>query len=96
MRIAITTPTGNIGSRIVDELLAAGHSLTLLARDPSKLTPAVRSGTTVVQGTLDDALAITNAFTAADAAFLLIPPPAAVPDWRAWQESRCALQHRAQ
>lgn len=87
MRIAITTPTGNIGNRIVDQLIVGGHSLTLLARDPSKLTSSVRSGTTVVQGTLDDPSAVAKAFTAAEAAFLLIPPPAIVPDWRAWQEA---------
>jgi uncharacterized protein YbjT (DUF2867 family) len=87
MRILVTTPTGNIGSRIVDQLLAAGHSLTVLARDPSKLSDAVRSRATVVQGALDDGAAVATALTDANAAFFLIPPQMTEPNWRAWQES---------
>ena len=87
MRILITTPTGHIGSRIVDRLLASGHALTVLARDPQKLSDAVRSGVTVVHGALEDGEALHAALAGADSAFLLIPPPPpTIPDWRAWQE----------
>ena len=86
MRILVTTPTGNIGSRIVDQLLDAGHAVTLLARDPSKLPETVRTRTTVVQGALDDAAAVSKALTDVDTAFFLIPPQSTEPKWRAWQE----------
>ena len=39
--IVVTTPTGNIGSKILAPLLAAGESVRVIARDPSKLAPAV-------------------------------------------------------
>ena len=86
MRILVTTPTGNIGSRIVDHLLAAGHTLTVLARDPSKLSDAARSRAAVVQGALDDAAAVAKALTDIDTAFFLIPPQMTEANWRAWQE----------
>jgi uncharacterized protein YbjT (DUF2867 family) len=88
MRILVTTPTGHIGSRIVDRLLAAGHAVTVLARDPSKLSDAIRDKVTVVQGALEASRAVATALTGVDSAFLLIPPPApTTPDWRAWQQA---------
>ena len=48
MSIVIATPTGHIGSGIVERLLQAGESLTLLARSPEKLPETVRQGATVV------------------------------------------------
>ena len=86
MRILVTTPTGNIGSRIVDQLLVGGHALTLLARDPSKVSETVRSRVTVVQGALDDAAAVAQALTDVDTAFFLVPPQATEPKWRLWQQ----------
>lgn len=87
MRILVTTPTGNIGSRIVEHLLSAGHAITLLARDPARLSDAVRAQSTVVQGSLDDAAAVALALAGAEAAFLLVPPPGpSVTNWPVWQE----------
>jgi putative NADH-flavin reductase len=45
-KIAILGITGNAGSRIAHELLARGHSVTGIARDPSKT--AARPGLTLV------------------------------------------------
>lgn len=87
MRILVSTPTGNIGSRIVDQLIDTGHAVTLFARDPSKLTKSVRARSTVVQGALDDAAAVTTALTDIETAFFLIPPQSTEPKWRAWQEA---------
>jgi len=43
MAIAITTPTGNVGSKAVSLLLEQGAALTLLLRNPDELDPAVRN-----------------------------------------------------
>ncbi|MFK4084767.1 NAD(P)H-binding protein [Kribbella sp. NPDC020789] len=37
MRIAVTTPTGNVGQYVVRSLIRAGHVPVVLARDPGKL-----------------------------------------------------------
>ena len=84
MRIAIVTPTGNIGRPLVHELLEqGGHELVLLARDPSKLTDEQARGATVAQGDLTDEAFVTQATAGADALFWLCPPAFYVPDYRA-------------
>ncbi|MBC7842423.1 MAG: NmrA family NAD(P)-binding protein [Gemmatimonadaceae bacterium] len=85
MRILVTTPTGKIGSRILSNLLDSTHDLTVLARDPAKLTDAVRRRSSVVTGNLEDEKAVRLAVTGVDTAFLLVPPPGVtVTHWRAW------------
>lgn len=85
--ILVTTPTGHIGARVVDQLLADGtHTVRVLARDPARLAPAVRERADVRVGALDDGSALGDALAGVDTFFLLIPPPAPdVPDFRAWQ-----------
>lgn len=85
MRIAVTTPTGNIGSRVVEKLIEAGADLTLLARDPSRLPDDVRARATIRQGTLEDADFLREATAGADALFLLIPPHYTTDDWAGFQ-----------
>jgi len=87
MRILVTTPTGRIGSRIVETLIPSGHALTLLARDPNKLPAEVRAAARVLQGSLDEPDRLAAALDEADVAFFLIPPPSPeTPHWRHWQE----------
>lgn len=85
MRIAVTTPTGNIGSRVVEKLIEAGADLTVLARDPAKLPDDVRARATVRQGTLEDVGFVRAATAGADALFLLIPPTYTTDDWAGFQ-----------
>ena len=42
MKIAVTTPTGNVGRHVVAMLLRAGVRPTVLVRDPARLDPAAR------------------------------------------------------
>lgn len=85
MRIAITTPTGNIGRRLVHDLLDQGeHDLVLLARDPSKLAAEQARGAVVAEGDLTDERFVLEATSGADALFFLCPPAFGVPDYRAY------------
>ena len=55
MRIAITTPTGNIGRELTKRLLdQRGHELILLARTPDKLKKEQARGVKVVKADLGD------------------------------------------
>jgi uncharacterized protein YbjT (DUF2867 family) len=75
MRIAITTPTGNIGRKLVAELLAkGGHDLILVARHPEKLAAQRSLGVRVVQADLMNADAVVEATKGAEALFWLNPP----------------------
>ncbi|MGF7177682.1 NAD(P)-dependent oxidoreductase [Azospirillum doebereinerae] len=56
MNVALLGATGNAGSRILAELLARGHRVTAIARDPASLT--ARDGLTVKAGDVNDAAAL--------------------------------------
>ena len=43
MKIVVTTPTGRVGSLLAPLLVRAGVRPTLLARDASRIDPAVRA-----------------------------------------------------
>jgi uncharacterized protein YbjT (DUF2867 family) len=86
MSIAITTPTGHIGSRLVRRLLDAGADLTLLLRNPDKLDSSIRNRVKVQQGTLDDKDYVQRATAGAEALFWLTPGGMTATDVRAWYD----------
>lgn len=71
--IVTTTPTGNIGSQVVDRLLDANEQVRVIVRDPSRLRPTVRDRVEVVPGAHDDPEVVNKAFAGADAVFWLVP-----------------------
>ncbi len=72
--IVVTTPTGLIGSKLVEDLLAAGERVRVIARDPGKLAPAVRSRVEAVQGSSDDPTVLGRALAGAESLFHVVPP----------------------
>ncbi len=81
MKIAITAPTGHIGSKLVELLQEQGrHQLVLLCRDPSKVEKAVANGARVAQGDLRDPMYVVDATRGVDVLFWLTPPNNAVAD----------------
>src|SRR4028119_1297471 len=85
MRTAATTPTGNVGGRVVERLLESDAEVVVLARHPERLPEAVRARAQVRQGTLEDADFVHQATAGADALFLLVPPHATTDDWEGFQ-----------
>ncbi|MFE7311601.1 NAD(P)H-binding protein [Streptomyces sp. NPDC057555] len=75
--IVITAPTGQIGGRLLEILLAEapsrGEELRVIVRDPGKLPDAVRARVDVVTGSHGDAEVVDRAFAGADAVFWLVP-----------------------
>ena len=96
MRVAITTPTGNIGRELVRILQSeTDHGLTLLARDPAKLSAEVERGATVKRGDLLDSNFVVEATRRADVLFFLIPPNYTAEDFRGFQNQVTACGVRA-
>ena len=81
MSIVVTTPTGQIGSRVVERLLGAGAETAVLVRDPARLPAAVRERVTAHQGDLADVHALRAAMRGARALFLVVPPFMRTDDW---------------
>ena len=71
---AITGITGQVGGQLANELLAAGRPVRAVLRDEAKAAAWAARGCEVAHATMDDAAALTAAFTGADAAFVLLPP----------------------
>jgi nucleoside-diphosphate-sugar epimerase len=67
MRVFVTGATGWIGSATVDELLAAGHEVTGLARSDASAAAIQAKGAHVRRGDLDDLASIRAGAEAADA-----------------------------
>jgi uncharacterized protein YbjT (DUF2867 family) len=85
MRIAITTPTGNIGRRLTNLLLdEGGHDLVLLARSPDKLKQEQAKEARVVHGELGDAAYVKKATQGAEALFFLCPPNVGASKYRSY------------
>jgi len=84
MTIAIAAPTGHIGGRLVEKLLAAGADLTVLARNPDKLPEEVRRKAKVAQGNLEDRAFLEKATAGADTLFWLTPPNFGTPDLKGY------------
>lgn len=95
MRIAITTPTGNIGSKLTELLLADGdHELVLLARKPEKVADVATRGAEIEEGDLSDRAYVIRATQNVDSLFWVIPPDLSTKDaigyYRGLAENACA------
>jgi nucleoside-diphosphate-sugar epimerase len=69
MRYFITGGTGFIGGRLVKQLAAAGHSLTVLVRDPARATGLAALGVTLAQGDVTDRQSLYKPMEGVDGVF---------------------------
>jgi nucleoside-diphosphate-sugar epimerase len=53
-RFLVTGASGFIGGRLAQRLVESGHRVKLLARNPDKLAPSLRSNCDIVRGDLED------------------------------------------
>ncbi|MCP3063672.1 SDR family oxidoreductase [Myxococcus sp. K38C18041901] len=67
MKVFVTGATGWVGSRVVQELLTAGHQVLGLARSEDKAAGLARTGARVLLATLDDLGALADAARQSDA-----------------------------
>lgn len=74
MKIVVTTPTGNVGSLLAPLLVRAGVRPTLLARDATRIDPALRDACDVVEADQGDGDAVAAATRGADALYWVDPP----------------------
>jgi uncharacterized protein YbjT (DUF2867 family) len=72
--IVITTPAGNIGRQVLENLLDSGEHLRLIARDLSGIPAETRRRVQVIEGSHGDPAVADQAFDGADAVFWLTPP----------------------
>lgn len=78
MKVALIGPTGFVGSAVLKELLARGHEVIALARDPAKLE--AQKGLSVRQGDARQAAQVAAAVDGADAVVSAYNPGWSVPN----------------
>lgn len=72
--LVVTTPTGQIGSQLVQNLLAANETVRVIARHPDRLAAEVRAKVQTVQGSSDNEGVLIRALEGAESLFLVVPP----------------------
>lgn len=72
--IVVTAPTSNIGSQVLDRLLAEQAPVRVIVRDPSRLSAQILERVEVVEGSHSDRAVVDRAFQGADSVFWLVPP----------------------
>jgi uncharacterized protein YbjT (DUF2867 family) len=78
----VTAATGRIGNRVARGLLAAGHDVRAVGRDPARLAPLAALGAEPRVGMIEDRAFIERCFAGADAAFLVVSADHMARDFR--------------
>ena len=80
--MALTTPTGNIGSKVFVRLLETETSaIRVLVRDPGKLPALARERVEIVQGSMEDLAALRRLLDGVESLFWCQPDAATATDY---------------
>lgn len=83
--VAVTGATGHVGGALAEMLLSRGVRVRVISRQAERAAALVRKGAEPLIADLEDAAVLSDAFSGADAAFIMIPPNYNAPDIRADQ-----------
>lgn len=71
--IVITTPTGNIGSQVLERVAQGAEAVRVIARDPDHIPAILRKRVSIIAGSHGEAETVSRAFDGADSVFWLPP-----------------------
>lgn len=92
MRVLVTGATGYVGGRLVPRLLAAGHQVRVLVRDPARLAGREWAGRVeTCRGDVLDAASLAPALAGVDAAYYLVHSMDGQPDFEARDQQAADL-----
>ena len=73
MKIIVTGSLGNISKPLAMDLIAQGHSVTIVSSNPGKQKDIETLGVNAAIGKLEDVTFLINTFTGADAVYCMVP-----------------------
>ena len=82
----VTGASGHTGSVVAKRLLAQGKKVRVVGRSTERLSSLASLGAEPSAADITNKEALTVAFTGAHAAYVMIPPDLANPDYRAYQD----------
>jgi uncharacterized protein YbjT (DUF2867 family) len=74
MRIVVTGSLGNISKPLTRELVAKGHSVTVISSKPDRKNEIENMGANAAIGAIDNTAFLTSTFKGADIVYLMEPP----------------------
>ena len=84
MKYVITGGAGNISKPLTEQLLKAGHQVTVIGRNAEHLKDLTALGATAAIGSVEDVAFLTKTFTGANAVYTMVPPNYGAPDLKAY------------
>jgi len=84
MRYIVTGSLGHISKPLVQKLVAAGHSVTVISSKADKKAEIESLGAVAAIGSIEDVPFLIRTFTGADAVYTMTPPNYAAPDYKAY------------
>jgi len=84
MKYVITGGAGNISKPLTEQLLKAGHQVTVIGRNAENLKDLTALGATAAVGSVDDVAFLTKIFTGANAVYTMVPPNYGATDMKAY------------
>lgn len=82
MKITITGSLGNISKPLAQNLIKAGHTVTIISSKDEKAAEINALGAIPAIGLVTDVAFLTKAFTGADAVYTMVPPNLGATNWR--------------
>jgi len=82
MKITLTGSLGNISKPLAEQLISAGHDVTIISSKADKAVEIEALGSKAAIGLVSDAAFLTKVFTGADVVYTMVPPNFGAADYR--------------
>ncbi|ASU36261.1 NAD(P)H-binding protein [Mucilaginibacter xinganensis] len=84
MKIIITGSLGNISGPLTEQLVKAGHDVTVVSSSANKKADIEKFGASAAIGSVEDIEFLTKTFTGADVVYSMVPQQATSSDYKAF------------
>ncbi|MDB5006299.1 MAG: hypothetical protein JWP45_692 [Mucilaginibacter sp.] len=87
MKYVITGSTGHISKPLSEQLIKAGHDVTIISSNDDKVKQIEDLGATASIGSVEDVAFLTKTFAGTDAVYTMVPPKWDAKDWKEYIHS---------